>query len=172
MAQWCKWEISNTRWDWRILKPGTYGADCIDTFLQSNDAINLVYDGFNHLYRSEGQNTDRWIETWYALVRYDPASGVIPGIPDHPTKAGTSSRWVSASEMNKTYPLNDSNLLHDGVHFKLFNMIEVSNCNSAGEYENKGTITIKLTNLKPWVDGYDSDNDTYFWVNPQPGFDS
>jgi len=41
---------------------------------------------------------------------------------------------------------------HAGLSTKILNKIVVENCNSSCEYENRGTITITLQNIKLWVD--------------------
>ena len=62
-------------------------------------------------------------------------------------------RWVSAADLNKQrVTIGDSDQLHTGFVTKLWNKIDVVNCNSSCEYENTGTIIITLQNMKLWVD--------------------
>lgn len=150
VAQWCRLNITNTRWDWRVRKPGTYAADCITVQLASNNAIQLAFAGFGDLmYKETGEGIKQNIATWYALA------GTLPAVD--------SSAWISASYFTeRVVTIPDSQALHDGYDYKLYNKIFVDTCNSSCEYENKGTITITLTNIKDWIDGT-----TGTWKNPQ-----
>lgn len=158
MAQWSYWSISNTRWDWKIRKPGLFAADCITLWIQSNGPIDIGFDGFDDLKRPEddeedpdthGEGTLHNIVTWYSLVPFTPGPGVeAPDVWDADQKG-----WLEAAEMDSAViPVDDSAELHAGLYWKLFNKIDVKNCNSVGEYHNKGTITIALTNIKPFID--------------------
>lgn len=140
MAQWCNWSIGGTRWDWRILKPGTYAADCIEFWLQSNNDVLIDYEGFADLYRPLGnQTTKTTIDTYYSFgetIAQAEANG-----------------WVSAEDLNDDDDtIRDSLALHAGTATKLLNKIVVEDCNSSCEYENTATITLKLQNTKLWVD--------------------
>jgi len=137
MAQWCNWTISGTRWDWRILKPGTYAADCIAAWIQSNNDVMITFEGFGDLqYQEEDAGVKQTIDTYYSWG------------PDL-----ESNSWVRAAALNEEAPIiPDSAALHAGQSTKLWNKIVVENCNSSCEYENTGTITITLQNIKRWVD--------------------
>ncbi len=150
MAQWCKWTIGGTRWDWRILKPGTYAADCIEFTLKSNNDVLIDYEGFADLYRPLGnQDTKTTIDTYYSFGE-DIAGAERNG-------------WVRAADLNGDDDLIlDSLALHAGMSTKLFNKIVVEECNSSCEYEDTATITLKLQNIKVWVDG-----ELGTWRDPQ-----
>ncbi|HHX26916.1 MAG TPA: hypothetical protein GX721_09645 [Firmicutes bacterium] len=137
MAQWCNWTMSGTRWDWRILKPGTYAADCISVWLQSNNDVKITFAGFGDLeYMLEDAGVKRTIDTYYSW-----GSDL------------ESTPWIRAINLNEEFALiGDSEALHEGLSTKLWNKIFVENCNSSCEYENSGTITIALQNIKRWVD--------------------
>ncbi len=66
MAQWCEWTIGGTRWDWRILKPGTYAADCIEFTLKSNNDIKITFAGFDDLQYLEEGGVKTTIDTYYS----------------------------------------------------------------------------------------------------------
>ncbi|MEW5866307.1 MAG: hypothetical protein AB1774_05530 [Bacillota bacterium] len=151
VAQWIEWSIGGTRWDWRIRKPGTYAADCINFALKSNNAVAINYDGFNDLtYLEQGEGVKQTIDTYYsygATIAEAEANG-----------------WVRASALNEEDDLiPDSAGLHAGMNTKLWNKIEVVECNSSCEYEDTATITLVLQNMKHWVDpatGYYKDPQT------------
>ncbi|MCR4402001.1 MAG: hypothetical protein NUW12_04350 [Firmicutes bacterium] len=140
VAQWIDWSIGGTRWDWRIRKPGTYAADCINFTIKSNNDVAVQYDGFADLaYLEQGEGVKQTIDTYYSYGA---------------TLAEAQSRgWVRASALNDSDDLlEDSAGLHAGLNFKLWNKIVVENCNSSCEYEDTATITLVLQNVKHWID--------------------
>jgi hypothetical protein len=151
MAQWIEWSINATEWKWRIRKVGPnlcqtdgyYAADCITFNLKSNYDVTVDFDGFADLERVEAGGVDRYIEVWYALG--DFWGGNPPPL--------TSAEWVSAADLNNlTLTAEDSQELHDGIFYKLWNKIHVTSCNSACEYQDDATVTISLTCIKSWID--------------------
>ena len=139
MAQWSEWSIGGTRWDWRILKPGTYAADCIEFKLLSNNAVLIDYDGFADLLRTTEGGVKQTIDTYYSF-------GESIGQAE-------ANGWVRATDLDKHDDIiPDSATLHVGMVTKLFNKIVVENCNSSGEYEDTATLTLTLLNQQPWVD--------------------
>jgi|ADurb_Cas_03_Slu_FD_contig_51_1971661_length_1068_multi_1_in_0_out_0_1 hypothetical protein len=138
MAQWLFYNLGGTRWDWRIRKPGTYAADCIEATIRSNNDVVITFANFADLLYQETGGVDPTISTWYAW-----------GEDWNHAK----DRWVSAADLNKQrVTIGDSDQLHTGFVTKLWNKIDVVNCNSSCEYENTGTIIITLQNMKLWVD--------------------
>lgn len=137
MAQWCNWNVTRTRWDWRILKPGTYAADCISATIQSNNDVKINFSGFGDLqYQEADAGVKQTIDTYYSWG---------PDLESNP--------WVRAGDLNDQFALiSDSEDLHETLETKLWNKIVVENCNSSCEYENTGTITITLQNIKRWVE--------------------
>jgi hypothetical protein len=165
VAQWCDWSISNTRWDWRVLKPGIYAADCITLSVKSNGYVNVDLSLLGDLNRprdkndgdAHGSDTNHSIETYYAIL-----PETVNDVPQGINNIGDS--WVPAGTTTPI-KLEDSQALHAGLNFKLFNKITVKECNSVGEYHNSGWIKISLTNIKPWVSGSKGG-----WKSTQPGF--
>lgn len=140
VAQWIEWTIGGTRWDWRIRKPGTYAADCIEFTLKSNNDVAILYDGFADLqYQETGEGVKPTIETYYSY--------------GESLAEAESNGWVRASALNESDDLvEDSAALHAGMSTKLWNKIVVENCNSSCEYEDTATITLVLQNMKAWID--------------------
>ncbi len=140
MAQWCDWSIGGSRWDWRILKPGTYAADCIEFTLKSNNDVKITFAGFGDLqYQQVGAGVKQTIDTYYSW--------------GESVQEADRNGWTPASALNDVELLaRDDKDLHEGLSAKLMNKIVVVECNSSCEYENKGTITIALQNIKRWVD--------------------
>ena len=94
IAQWIKFTVSGTRWDWRIMKPGTYAGDCIEFTICSNGDVGVNYDGFDDLYSPT--SCTPYITTWYAW-----------GISVYEIDA--RGGWVRATE------LDDSDDIHEEV---------------------------------------------------------
>ncbi len=140
VAQWIEWSATGTRWDWRVRKPGTYAADCITFWMKSNNDVLIDYEGFANLaYLGEG-GVNQSIATWYA---YGSTGASSP-----PTQG-----WVAAADLNNDDDLIlDSVDLHAGQSIKLWNKIQVVDCNSSCEYEDQATVTLTLMNIKAWID--------------------
>lgn len=136
VAQWVDWSISGTRYDWKIRKPGEYAANSLTATLASNGDVGIQFDGFGNLYSADSMNKE--IETWYAY------GDGLPPVEDE--------RWIPASALYELRALvEDSDRLHGGLDWKLWNKIKVVECNSACEYENIATITLVLDNQKIWI---------------------
>jgi hypothetical protein len=149
VAQWIQWNLNAQGWDWQIMKPGCYAANCIHFFVASNGDVLIDYEGFNDLESVVPNTHDNWIEAWYSWG-------------DTPQQADANG-WVRADSLNtdddlldESY-LNDANDplvgdLHEGIEFKLFSKVCVENCNTACEYQDLASITLVLMQQKPWVD--------------------
>ncbi len=143
IAQWAYWNLSATRWDWEVRKPGCYGADCITAVLQSNQHLLVDYHGFTDLL-AESTSVNPIIPIWYYA---GPEGAVLPP-PGDPL-------WATPAQLNDPAEwdtLYDSQQLHDGIQIKLWNMICVEECNSACEYQAHGNISLKLLCQKDWID--------------------
>lgn len=150
MAQWCDVLVTESRYDWRILKPGTYAADCITIKLKSNNDVLLTFKGFGDLqYQETGYGVKQTIDTYYAVAQSIP-------LPD-------STAWKTATSLNGEKLMLDSWTLHNGYNLKLYNKLVVENCNSSCEYENVGTVDVKLMNIKNWVDASENGYLNGFW---------
>jgi hypothetical protein len=151
IAQWLDWTLSGKRWDWQVRKPGCYGADCITATLKSNQHILVDYHGFTDL-TAESTSVNPVIPIWYTVSAMGAA---LPAAGD--------PAWVTPAQLNDPAEWDtvyDSPGLHDGIQFKLWNMICVEECNSACEYQAHGNISLKLLCQKPWIDrgtGYFND---------------
>jgi len=132
VAQWLEFSLSGTRWDWQVRKPGTYATDCITATVASNGDLEIDFDGFANLLGTDGE-----IPTWYAYGK-----GPV----------GTLT-WIEAGALNgMDAQILDCVGLHAGYSWKLWNKIEVVECNSACEYDDEATITLVLDNQKDWID--------------------
>lgn len=140
VAQWVDWSISGTRKDWRVLRPGIYAADSITFSLLSNNDVEVTFSGFGDLQYEEPdvpEGTQDTIETWYGY-----GGGTLESVIN----------WVRASELNGTLLIANTNDLHYGQTIKLWSRIQVEPSNNSSDYENRGLITLSLTNMKHWVD--------------------
>lgn len=144
IAQWLDWTMSGTRWDWRVRKPGWYAGDCITATIKSNQNVLVDYHDFNDLQADSPKAVNPIIPIYYHA---GPLGAALPALG--------SSDWVHAPDMNNEAEwdtLFDSLELHNGIQFKLWNMINVVNCNSACEYTDHASISLKLLCQKPWID--------------------
>jgi hypothetical protein len=136
--------MTGTRWDWYVRKPGWYAADCISATIASNQNVLVNYEGFGDLVALDtAKAIDDTIEVWYAVW----GAGAPPPFTD--------PAWVRAESLNfeaEWDTVFDSPQLHNGVTFKLWNRIYVSDCNSACEYQNDAFISLYLCCQKPWID--------------------
>lgn len=143
MAQWISWSIGGTKWTWFVRKPGRYFADCIEFSVKSNSDVRFTFSGFSDLtYASTGTSVNPTIPVWYNF------GGIVTDVmpPNNPNP------WIPAAQLNEEVgELEDSQRLHDGWVTKLWNMIEVVECNSASTYRATGKVTITLMNQKPWI---------------------
>lgn len=139
IAQWIKFTVTGTRWDWRIMKPGTYAGDCITFEICSNGDVGVDYEGFDDLY-SATSNCDNTIMTWYAWGR---------SLGDIEQRNG----WVRAPDLN-----DDDDIIEEVCEnshcwqTKLWTKVQVDSCNSACEYHDDATVKLCLINQKCWVD--------------------
>jgi hypothetical protein len=147
VAQWVDFEFTGTAWYWYVRKPGDYYTDCNKLIVASNGDIEISFDGFADLqYMDVGNGVDETISTYYKFNREDTIN------PDDPVNFPDTA-WISASALNDlSRTIADSQNLHDGIMFSLWNRIVVENCNSACEYEDEAIIRITLDNQKDWID--------------------
>jgi len=138
LAQWSTWSVTGTRWDWRVLKPGDYAANCMSFTIQSNSAVLIDYEGFGDLTSLTPGGVKQTIDTYY---------GYGPSI-----EAAIDNGWVRSFDLNDSDDIiGDSAVLHSGWTTKLFTRIVVDVWNSSGEYEDTATVTLSLINQQPWV---------------------
>lgn len=144
IAQWSRWHMTGTRWDWFVKKPGDYAADCISGTIASNQNVLVDYHDFGDLIAEDpAKAIDDTIEVWYAV------SGAGAPLPI------TDNNWIRSYNMNNTAEWDtvfDSPALHNGITWKLWNRIHVSTCNSACEYNDDAWISLQLLCQKPWID--------------------
>ncbi len=143
VAQWIHWTLNNQGWDWKVMKPGCYAANCITFWVASNGDVMIDYEGFDDLV-GNNEHKDS-IDTYYSWG----------GSPDVAEQHG----WVRAIDLNSDDDLLDEselndvpNDLHFGIEFKLFNKLCVVECNTACEYYDDATVTLILQQQKDWVD--------------------
>jgi hypothetical protein len=144
IAQWIEWSMTATRWDWFVRKPGYYAADCISGTIASNQNVLVDYHGFGDLIAEDTVKAiDDTIEVWFAVwpLGTPPPFG-------HPA-------WVRSYMLNDPAEWDtifDSQALHNGITWKLWNRICVGRCNSACEYQAHAYISLKLLCQKEWID--------------------
>src|SRR5690606_16519315 len=117
-------------------------ADSIQATIKSNGNVAITFDGFENPQYLDSNALDgvkKEIEVVYG-------AGSSPTGPDF-------TGWLTPEELNEEEVIiPDSEDLHEGLSFKLWNKITVCECNSAGIYRSTGTITMTLQNQMPWID--------------------
>jgi hypothetical protein len=137
IAQWVDFSLQWDRYDWFIRKPGCYAGNCIEACVASNSDILIDYEGFEDLQPSIAGNNP--IPVWYSI---ETGGGF----------AEANAGWVTAAALNTLdNTLPDTQELHEGICWKLWNKICVIECNSACEYSDYATITLTLENQKDWI---------------------
>jgi hypothetical protein len=149
VAQWIDWEITGTRWDWYVRKPGCYAANCITANVKSNGDVGINYDGFEDLKALIPNMHNEYIKIWYG---FGTAIGLVQFIPA--LLLNDDDDILDETELNQP-----GHNLHEGITWKLWNKICVDNCNTACEYTDEATLTLVLLEQKPWIsvdpdDGY------------------
>jgi len=146
VAQWIEFSSTGTRWDWEVRKPGRYVANCISFTIKTNGDVFVGYKDFanpqyvgTHPHPDPDYDLD--IDAWYYV------SG------DANPLAHDSTLWVAAADMaGHGDPIYETNALHYGTVYKLWNMIDVTQCNPACEYQDDATVDLILQNIKDWID--------------------
>jgi len=133
IAQWVDFYVTGTRWDWRVLKPGTYGGDCITFEVCSNGEVCIDYEGFDDLYSPT--SCTPYIPTWYA---YGQQIETV--------------EWIRAIDLNIDDDCIPEVCPGHCWQTKLWTRVEIQECHTACEYHDDAVITLTLVNQKPWVD--------------------
>lgn len=141
VAQWIDFSLDWNQFDWYIRKPGIYAGNSIEACVASNSDIYIDYEGFDNLMPDDPTvGTGNPISVWYGLE-----IGLETPL--------TTGEWVAAPDLNgDDDTIEDCEKLHYSLCWKLWNKIEVIECNSACEYSDDATITLTLLNQKTWID--------------------
>ncbi|PLV56152.1 hypothetical protein [Thermotoga sp. SG1] len=139
VAQWLEWSLNATKWTWFVRKPGDYYANAIVGTVASNGDVLVTFSDFDDPTYTGTSSVNPTIEAYYTVMTSE-------GMPD-------PESWVRAPDVNDlSYTLTDSQELHEGMSFYLWNRIKVVECNSASTYRDTGYILLTLQNQKPWID--------------------
>lgn len=160
VSQWINYSFGGTRWDWQVRKPGTFAADCIEFAIQSNDDVAVEFDGFGDL---------------NPLVHPDaPAIPAFYAYGDPPVESTTDyppadAAWLSAADLNNADFTLSYDDVKDGLTKKLWTKIVVDEATRACDYEDQGTITLTLTDVKYFINPTDGMfNEALPSDNPEP----
>jgi hypothetical protein len=153
VAHWCRWIVDYNKWDWRILKPGEYAADCIELKIDSNGPVSILGSSFTNLtyYEWEGEGAAPEIPVWYT---WSSKNDVVPV----DSNSGLLVAWKTPDEINDADPwlgLNEcAGCSEDAYGWvgHLWNKILVKKCQPTCNYRSWAEITIALDNQKMWVD--------------------
>ncbi|MEO0130325.1 MAG: hypothetical protein ABIK76_01330 [candidate division WOR-3 bacterium] len=137
VAQWIRWSIEGTKNLWRVRKIGTFAGIGPIICLKSNEDVVMTFEGFENPTNGETE-----IEKWY---------GFTDTTVEHPSEV---SQWISATDLNN-YTIRFE--FPNGCQpqsIKIWEKIEVEQCDRACEYvdPNGATIILTLTVIKPWID--------------------
>ncbi|MEO0097144.1 MAG: hypothetical protein ABIK78_03495 [candidate division WOR-3 bacterium] len=137
VAQWIRWSIEGTKNLWRVRKIGTFAGIGPIICLKSNEDVAMSFQGFENPTNGETE-----IEKWY---------GFTDTTVEHPSEV---SQWISATDLNN-YTIRFE--FPNGCQpqsIKIWEKIEVEQCDRACEYIDPegATIILTLTVIKPWID--------------------
>lgn len=140
VSQWIDYTFAGTRWDWLVRKPGTFAADCITFNIRSNDDVTVTFDGFSDLAPLlPTDNSATPIRVWY--------SWGLQGIDAPPIDS-----WLTPTELNEAGFQLDYETVSGGFTRRLWNKISIPENQRACEYQDSGTITLTLTDVKCFID--------------------
>ncbi|MDI6871732.1 MAG: hypothetical protein QME79_10340 [Bacillota bacterium] len=142
VTQWLNYSFAGTRWDWQVRKPGIFAADCISFTIQSNDDVVVTFADFADL--------EPQVHEGAAPIPVAYSFGDT-------VEDATANGWVPAAELNEKEITLPYEVVAGGVNYKLWNKIVVDQTTRACDYEDSGTITIALTDVKPFVDPADGE---------------
>ena len=139
VAQWAQFSLSATKINWRVLKPGVYRTNTpIRARLKSNGDAGLYLSGFGNMFNTEGDE----IEVYYRIQQR--VGGNWADI--------FANTWEEATNLDNHSPVTiTEDQSHNWYQYMIRSMIEVGECDSACEYNNRGTINIVLEEQKCWV---------------------
>ncbi|MGI6146606.1 MAG: hypothetical protein GX183_00160 [Firmicutes bacterium] len=150
VAHWCEWQINNTRFDWRILKPGEYAGDGLRLEVWSNGPVSvkasfaedMPYQNWADIVGEDGSIDAPTIDVFYA---WSGKQDLMPEDMD-------DLDWKTPSEFTETVPLSFT-LRDDGWYsmVRLCTKLVVGRDDLSCEYENTGQILLIVENQKKWV---------------------
>ncbi|MEO0120932.1 MAG: hypothetical protein ABIK40_06705 [candidate division WOR-3 bacterium] len=137
VAQWIRWSIDGKKTLWRVRKIGTFAGIGPIICLKSNEDVAMSFQGFENPTNGETE-----IEKWY---------GFTDTTVEHPSEV---SQWISASDLNNYTIRFDFPNSCQSQSIKIWEKIEVEQCDRACEYVDPdgATIILTLTVIKPWID--------------------
>ena len=138
IAQWAAWSLTGNRVLDLVRKPGTFIGAGPTFCLNSNGDITVTFSGFDNLHKIGSPNDS--VEKYYAYS----------GLNSQNVNLSTLV-WFPATSLPNAYFV-----MHDyPATVYLYEKIVVGENDPACEYEDPlgGTMTITLTNQKPWIDG-------------------
>lgn len=143
VAQWINYNVDGTRKDWRVLKPGTYGANSVTARIRSNNDVQISFWAEDPTYLNDD------VESPPIAAKYGYSIGENSG-----NNINNVSEWVSgfsaADPLVFTIRYEDG--LADELVYRLWQQIEVTNAHRSSDYHGFGGLLICVTNLKYWVD--------------------
>jgi len=145
VAQWIDWEINGTRKDWRVLKPGTYGSDSVTARIKSNNDVQISFWAEDPAYQNPDAESPP-IPKWFGYSVGEDSGNNINNVV----------QWVRGSDYTPEDPLvftiRFEDGLADGLAYRIWEKIEVTNQHRSSDYHGTGGLLICVTNLKYWVD--------------------
>ncbi|WP_324668111.1 hypothetical protein [Geochorda subterranea] len=131
---WIRVEVSNTRKDWRLRRPGEYASMAFELGVASNGSVAVLFEGFDDLHR--------------------PSSGACapgPTLPAWYARGSTleqaeAAGWVQADEFNRRWVwLEASPTLRKGRTLTFWQRLAVSEGTPSCEYEDRATVVFILS---------------------------
>lgn len=167
IAQWITWSLGANRWDWQVRKPGIYAGDCIQFKVKSNDDVTVDFDDFANLTAIEipGQVEGTipipiyfgFGDTPQAVENLENPIKKVEGLPGWYTPTALNSEQLTIGFDDMVVSVVGGGYSNQGWSSKIMNKIEVGDIIRACDYYQKGKITLKVSDLKYFIDGASGD---------------
>lgn len=154
VAQWIKWSVVATEWDWQVRKPGVFASDGNQILVSSNDDVNIRFKNFTDL-KSQTHVGSPDIDAAYG---WDP--GQFAGVGDTmPAGFAPVSGWKEAPFADEGFQVLYSEIVaaeeagKPGYPVRFWNKIAITDFTRACNYLGTGQVVISVTDQKDFIDG-------------------
>jgi len=138
VAQWAQFSISATEIYWYVLKPGVYRTNTpIRVKLKSNGNVGLRLSGFGNMVNTDSPKDE--IEVSYRVRGRLGGSAYSLLVP-----------WTQAENVNGYLTIQEDQN-HNWYEYIIASMINVEECDSACDYDERAYIDIVLEEQKFWA---------------------
>ncbi|MBE3597915.1 MAG: hypothetical protein IMX02_03640 [Limnochordaceae bacterium] len=136
---WLRVEVSGTRIDWRIRKPGEYAALAFRAIVSSNQDVTFYFREFGELLPAASSRGDA------------PGIPVFYAIGDSLDQAA-SAGWLAADQLNGLQVrLGRSEALEEGIAWSLWQRLRIGPEVGPAAYVNEASVVFVPANVREFV---------------------